>query len=186
MSVPIATWTVSGTLAPTRRHQKRMIETRPAMLEDDLPQGDTQARSSCDAARLQARAKRSDVSRANPNVARHQPAADVLAGLAGNRQLEIVDRGRTVERKPGEDSAIDPIDQIDSAPSLDDVTAQCSDDRAPGPGGANDRITQPPQRIRAQAPWAGVSSQSANHGSPGPGRPRLASETLLGRSSSGS
>ena len=136
-----------------------------------------------EAARSQASAKSSDVSR-KAERARHEAAADVLAGLARDRQLEIVDRRRTVQRQPGEDSPVDPIDQIRSATGLDDVTAQCGDDRVPGTGGAT--IASHSRRSApADRPGKGIEPIRQTRARRA-GRPRLASETLLGRCSSGS
>ena len=49
---------------------------------------------------------------------------DVLAGLAGEGQLEVVDRRGAVHGDRLDDAALDPVDQIRSAAGLDDVAAQ--------------------------------------------------------------
>ena len=121
------------------------------MLEDDLAESSPQSgRSRCRA--IAGRGEQSGSLASKAEGARHEPAADVLAGLAGDRQLEVVDRRRAVQGKPGQDSAVDPIDEIDTAAGLDDVTAQRRDDRAAGGEGANDRIAQAPEGIGTQDP----------------------------------
>ena len=185
MSVPIATWTVSGTLA--RCAATRSDESRPGPPCSRMMSPSAKPNPVECASRAVAR-PREEIRRLarKAELALHEPAADILAGLSGDRQLEIVDRRRTVEREPGEDSPVDPIDQIDSATRLDDVTAKRRDNRPARTGGADDRVTKPPQRISAQHSEEGYRANLQTTRSPCPGRPWWASDTLLGRSSSGS
>ena len=64
-------------------------------------------------------------------LAAGQLRGDVLAGLAGEGQLEIVDRRRAVHGDGLDDAALDPVDQVRSAAGLDDVPAEGGDDGAP-------------------------------------------------------
>ena len=56
---------------------------------------------------------------------------DVFAGVAGQRDFEIVDGGRSVQRERGGVAAVHQIDQHGRQTALDHVTAQAPDDGPP-------------------------------------------------------
>src|SRR5437764_1290908 len=62
-------------------------------------------------------------------LAQGQAGGDVLAGLAGDGQLQVVDGGRPVQHYRLDQAALDPVDQVGAAAGLDDVPAQGGDDR---------------------------------------------------------
>ena len=75
----------------------------------------------------------------------HEPRADVLAGPAGDGELEVVDRRRTVQGQAVEDPPADPVDQVRAAARLDHMPAHRGDDRAPVRVGPDDRVAEPLQ-----------------------------------------
>src|SRR5205823_4989210 len=56
--------------------------------------------------------------------------ADVLAGLAGQGQLEVVDGRGAVHDHGLDQAALDPVDEVGAAAGLDDVAADGGDDGA--------------------------------------------------------
>ena len=55
---------------------------------------------------------------------------DVFAGMAGDGDFEIVNRGRAVQREGGGVAALHQVDQHRREPALDDVPAQAPQDRS--------------------------------------------------------
>ena len=94
-------------------------EPRPAVVGDDLAQGRAEADARRPAARSQAAANSSEVSRAKPKVPamRRGPTSSLVR--PGDRQLEVMDRRRAVHGEAVEDAAVDPVDQVRAAPRLD-------------------------------------------------------------------
>src|SRR3954454_19433369 len=102
-----------------------------------------------------------------PELARDEPGADVLAGPAGDRQLEVVDRGGAVEGHAPEDPALDPVDQVGGAPRLDDVAPERGDDQLLVAAGPDDRVAEPPQALAGEL--AGEAVEPVFQRGPGDG-----------------
>ena len=185
MSVPMATWTVSGRFRAARATSSECIEARPAVLEDDVAEGGSQA-DRLRRPRDRRPRRRGPKSRGRTRTC--PPSAGCRRPRWSCRRSPARGRGSPPSRSgpAPEDSAVDPVDQVTAAARLDDVPAQRGDDRPVAIACADDRIAQPLEARRPPGAWAGVSSQSSKQLDPALGRPRSASETLLGRSASGS
>src|SRR5262249_30062942 len=64
-----------------------------------------------------------------------------------DRELKIVDCGRAVERKAGENPALHPVDEIRCAARLDHMTAQSGDHRAAIVVSPNDCVAETLQAV---------------------------------------
>ena len=99
-----------------------------------------------------------------------QRRADVLAGLARQGQLEVVDGGRAVHRHGLDQPLVNPVDEVRTAARLDDVSAQGGDDRA--------SLGVRPRQVEAHAAHAVAGQLARQRIQPfidgGPRRQRLA------------
>ncbi len=149
ISVPIATWTVSG--MPDRRAatSKLELEPGPAVFDHDIAEGRTQADARTRRA-IAGQGEEVGCLAGEPERSGHQAGADVLAGPTGDRQFQVMDRRRAVQGQPVQDSSVDPVDQVRGAARLDDMPAQRGDDRRSGLMRPDDRVTEPFQSPTAK------------------------------------
>ena len=138
------------------------------------------------AARSQAAAKSSEVSRAKPKVpARSRgPTSSLVWPAIG--ELQVVDRRRPVHRHAGQDAPRDPVAQIRPAARLDHVAADRGQRRAGPRRGPRRSRRGAASAIAPPGPRGGHRAGLPASPEPLPGRPRSDSRTLLGRSDSGS
>ena len=166
----------AGDAGPVRGQHQADVGVRAAEVVDVAGRGRRPRPMLVLAPLRAATAKASAVSRAMPKLPVVELRGHVLARLAGEGQLEVVDRRRAVHRHGADHAALDPVDQVRGAAGLDDVPADGRRDRllvaaGSGRGGRGACGVRPPPSCRGR-----VSSQSpigvASCGRPGRGRRR--------------
>ena len=162
MSVPIATCTVAGSPSRHAAASRLSVEVAGARTARREVAPHRGAEAEAVAVALDDRPVHLLAGLAgHAEGARAEPRLDVLRGLPGHRELEVVDDPRPVEGDRGDEAPLHEVDQDRREADLDHVGAQPPDDGPAAGAGPQDLVAQRAQRLAGEDPRAGESRKRA-------------------------
>ena len=152
MSVPSATWTVQG--IPARYAARTRLVSACGQLSWSRYRPSAVAKAGFVLAGGAGRdGERIGGLASHAEQACGKLGGDVLAGLAGNRQLDVVNGRGAVEGDRRQNATVDPVDEVRCAAGFDDVAAEGRGDRATLALGSAQMFAYPAQSVARQLSW---------------------------------